>query len=53
MYNMTSSNLDEHQLCATLSDHTKALIIQAGPGAGKTRTLISRVEHLLNVVVRN
>ena len=46
---MEESGLDPHQYSAVTSDPSKSLVIRAGPGAGKTRTLVARVEFLLNV----
>ncbi|MBD0326218.1 MAG: UvrD-helicase domain-containing protein, partial [Pyrinomonadaceae bacterium] len=39
--------LDESQLAAAHSTHTP-LLVAAGPGTGKTRTLVGRILHLLN-----
>ena len=40
-------NLDTQQETAVKSSHDRTLII-AGPGSGKTRTLTSRIEYLIN-----
>ena len=40
--------LDENQRQAVEYTGDKALLIQAGPGAGKTRVLIERIKYLLN-----
>ncbi len=39
--------LDRHQLAAVEYDGEKPLVINAGPGAGKTSVIIKRVLHLL------
>lgn len=44
-----SVNLNENQSKAAYYDGDKYLVIEAGPGAGKTRVLIERIKFLVNV----
>src|SRR5947209_19638864 len=46
----TSLTLDESQRAAAHSAHTP-LLVAAGPGTGKTRTLVGRILHLLEAGV--
>lgn len=45
---MTSIHLDKQQQMAVYYDEEKPLVIQAGPGAGKTRVIVERVKYLIN-----
>lgn len=40
--------LNENQRKAAYYDGDKYLVIEAGPGAGKTRVLIERIKFLIN-----
>ncbi len=42
----SSVQLNDEQLCAVTSDSNTISVI-AGPGTGKTNTLVSRIEHLI------
>ena len=44
-----SVNLNENQSKAAYYDGDKYLVIEAGPGAGKTRVLIERIKFLVNI----
>ncbi|KXS19186.1 P-loop containing nucleoside triphosphate hydrolase protein [Gonapodya prolifera JEL478] len=46
------ANLNSKQRDAVLFSHSTALLIQAGPGAGKTRTLTARIAHQLTMGVQ-
>lgn len=41
-------HLDDQQLVAVMSDHDKTLVV-AGAGSGKTRVLVERIDHILNL----
>lgn len=45
---MSKFKLNKEQEKAVTYDGTKPLVIQAGPGAGKTRVMVERVKYLVN-----
>lgn len=44
---MTMKDFDQYQLAAIQFDIHRPLIITAGPGSGKTRTIVGRVVHMV------
>ena len=48
-----SLGLDKDQLQCVDFEYDKPLIIKAGPGSGKTGTIVSRVERMLKVWNKN
>lgn len=49
---LTDNTLSDAQREAVYAPLTASKVVIAGPGAGKTRTLVARVEHLLSLGVK-